>query len=195
MKSLQDAIDPDNIDAFNNGGGGFNLTTTDAISYVQFLGSEGHKRGLAVGLKNGGDVLQDVLASVDFQVNEQCLQYNECTTSRPFIDVDKPVFEIEYRDSTPSQATVDSICTAPSRKGFSTLIKHMNLDSWQVACAIISNGTVATNRTSTTTQTTTTAQSTHAQPTNSAGAMKAPVVASVVVALILAGKYMQSCNR
>ena len=66
------AIDPDNIDAYDNGGGGFNLSAADAVDYVQFLATEGHKRGLAVGLKNGGVIVDRVLKDVDFQVNEQC---------------------------------------------------------------------------------------------------------------------------
>nr|POF15589.1 hypothetical protein CFP56_48783 [Quercus suber] len=139
----EDAVDPDNVDVYNNGGGGFDLDRTDAINYVKWLASAAHSRGLAVGLKNAGDIIPDVLSDVQFAVNEQCLQFSECSTSQPFITANKPVFEIEYRDDTPSQGTVDSICTAPSRAGFSTLIKHMKLDSWQIACPIQSNTTTS----------------------------------------------------
>lgn len=134
VKKGCDAIDPDNIDAYDNGGGGFQLTTADAADYVKFLAREGHKRGLAVGLKNGGKIIKQVLDSVDFQINEQCLQYSECPTFRPFINAGKPVFHIEYRKGTPSKGIIDGICSKPGRKHFSTLVKHMNLDGWYAAC-------------------------------------------------------------
>ncbi|KAF2726311.1 glycoside hydrolase family 114 protein [Polychaeton citri CBS 116435] len=129
-----DAVDPDNVDAYNNGGGGFDLTQADAIDYVKFLATEGHKRGLAVGLKNAGEIISSVISSVDFQVNEQCLEFTECPTFKPFIDANKPVFEIEYKKGTPSQTAVDRICKDKTRKGFSTLIKHLDLGSWYIAC-------------------------------------------------------------
>lgn len=129
-----DAIDPDNIDVYDNGGGGFNLKPADAVDYVKFLAAEGHNRGLATGLKNGGTIVKQVLSDVDFQVNEQCLQYNECSTFRPFINAGKPVFEIEYRKGTPDQSVINGICDKPGRKDFSTLVKHMSLDAYYKAC-------------------------------------------------------------
>ncbi|KXL47965.1 glycoside hydrolase family 114 protein, partial [Acidomyces richmondensis BFW] len=134
-----DAVDPDNVDAYDNGGGGFNLTAADAVNYVKFLAAEAHARGMGAGLKNAEAIIPHVLADVDFQVNEQCLQYQECGESRPFIDAGKPVFEIEYTKKNSDKPSKDSrwvqrICTAPSRNGFSTLIKHMNLGSWGIAC-------------------------------------------------------------
>lgn len=147
VKKGCNAIDPDNIDAYDNGGGGFQLTAADAADYVKFLAQEGHKRGLAVGLKNGGKIIKQVLNSVDFQVNEQCLQYNECSTFRPFIDADKPVFQIEYRKGTPSQDVIDDICSKPGRKDFSTIVKHMSVDAWYAACkGTVTNIATATSR-------------------------------------------------
>lgn len=128
-----DAIDPDKIDVYDNGGGGFKLMAADAVDYVKFLSREGHKRGMAVGLKNGGKIAKRVLGDVDFEVNEQCLQYDECQTFRPFITAQKPVFQIEYRKDTPTAQALNSICSKSSRVGFSTLIKHMNLDAWYEA--------------------------------------------------------------
>jgi len=146
-----DAVDPDNVDAYDNGGGGFNLTAADAVNYVKFLAAEAHERGMGAGLKNAEAIVPSVLKDVDFQVNEQCLQYQECSSSRPFIDAGKPVFEIEYTKKNSDKPSEDShsvqrICTAPSRNGFSTLIKHMNLGPWGIACNI----TVATNVNATT---------------------------------------------
>ena len=109
------------------------------MDYVRFLAQEAHARGLAIGLKNGGEVVDDVLDATDFVVNEQCLQYDECETWRPFVDAGKAVFHIEYTEEDSDEPSRDSsavkkICQDPSREGFSTLIKHMSLDVWGVAC-------------------------------------------------------------
>jgi len=56
LKSLQQT---------NNG-----LDLTAAIDYVKFLSTEAAKYNLAIGLKNAGDIIGDVLKHVDFAVNE-----------------------------------------------------------------------------------------------------------------------------
>ncbi|WPG97553.1 glycoside hydrolase family 114 protein [Acrodontium crateriforme] len=133
VKNGCDAIDPDNTDAYDNDNG-LNLTTDDAVDYIKFLTSEGHKRGLAVGLKNSGEIVQQVVSDADFQVNEQCVQYKECDDFRPFINANKPVFGIEYVKDTPDQNAIDKICNDESRKDMSTLIKHMDLGRWVIPC-------------------------------------------------------------
>ncbi|EME49291.1 glycoside hydrolase family 114 protein [Dothistroma septosporum NZE10] len=135
-----DAVDPDNVDAYDNENG-LGLTEDDAVDYVRFLAAEAHKRNLAVGLKNAGSIVDRVLDVVDFQVNEQCEEFDECDQFRPFIDANKPVFGIEYTkkdDSTPSRKDVEKICTTAAAEGFSTVIKHMSLNDWVVACNITS---------------------------------------------------------
>ncbi|KAF1983790.1 glycoside hydrolase family 114 protein [Aulographum hederae CBS 113979] len=132
------AIDPDNVDVYDNGGGGFSLTAPDSIEYVKWLVSEGHKRGLSVGLKNAASIVGDVLADVDFQVNEECGQIGECDLFRSFIEANKPVFGIEYVEGEPSRDTVDAICGNVESRGFSTVIKHLDLKEWVVYC----NGTI-----------------------------------------------------
>ncbi|KAK5704481.1 hypothetical protein LTR17_021863 [Elasticomyces elasticus] len=117
VKQGCDAVDPDNIDAYDNDG-----------------------------LKNGGSIVGDVLNVTDFEVNEQCVEYEECETFQPFVDAGKPVFGTEYTKAdvdTPIRESsfVNDICTNPSRRGFSTLIKHMNLDEWVVACDDAVNAT------------------------------------------------------
>ncbi|KAF7194316.1 hypothetical protein HII31_04349 [Pseudocercospora fuligena] len=67
-----DAIDPDNLDVYEHDGGGFDLTIDDAVNYVQFLSEYAHSKDIAVGLKNGGQMVEQVLDFVDFEVNEQC---------------------------------------------------------------------------------------------------------------------------
>ena len=126
-----DGLDPDNIDGYSNDNG-LGLTEEDAVDYVKFLVQQGHSRGMAVGLKNAGEIVPNVTQIVDWEVNEQCVQYDECDTFEPFISADKPVFHIEYPNNT-NLVSIQTICSE-SPSNFSTLLKHMELDEWDVAC-------------------------------------------------------------
>jgi hypothetical protein len=94
-----DGVDPDNIDAYGNENG-LGLTEADSIDYLTFLASESHSRGMAIGLKNGGDIIGSVIDKMQWSVNEQCAEYNECDVYAAFTEVNKPVFHIEYSDET-----------------------------------------------------------------------------------------------
>ncbi|KAJ5485440.1 hypothetical protein N7539_005428 [Penicillium diatomitis] len=92
-----DGVDPDNIDAYGNENG-LGLTEADSILYLNWLSSEAHSRGMSIGLKNGGDIISSVIEKMQWSVNEQCAQYDECDTYAVFTQVGKPVFHIEYVD-------------------------------------------------------------------------------------------------
>ncbi|RGP77982.1 hypothetical protein FLONG3_3939 [Fusarium longipes] len=135
-----DAIDPDNVDGFQNENG-LKLTKNDTIDYVKFLSETAASFNMSTGLKNAGSVISDVISDVHFSVNEQCVEYSECDTFAQFIDHDKPVFHIEYPKGAPghvSTKTVGSICSrkgkADGSKDFSTVIKKMDLDKWVEYC-------------------------------------------------------------
>lgn len=130
-----DGVDPDNIDAYDNSNG-LDLTTSDAVDYLSFLSTEAHGRNLSIGLKNGGTIVNQTIGIMQWEVNEQCVQYNECDIFQPFIQAGKPVFHIEYPKSAPqvSQATRQSDCNDASAQGFSTVLKNMGLDDWVETC-------------------------------------------------------------
>jgi hypothetical protein len=71
--------------------------------------------GLAIGLKNAVDMIPDVVSSVDFALNEQCHEYGECASYKPFTDQNKAVFNIEYGGNA---------CNSPAGVKLSTLIKN-----------------------------------------------------------------------
>ena len=145
-----DAVDPDNMDAYQNGGGGFDLTTADAVNYIQFIASEAHSRGMACGLKNALSIVPKVVHDVDFAVNEQCVQYQECNDLLPFTNNNKPVFGIEYPKPLITQVKVDSVCDSKQRpKDFETLIKYMNLNATYWACPVDASSLKTTNATGT----------------------------------------------
>jgi hypothetical protein len=125
-----DGVDPDNVDGYGDNNTGFNLTTSDATNYVNFMAGVAHPLGLAIGLKNAGDIINDALvANLEWEVNEQCAEYSECTTFDPFIKAGKPVFHIEYPNGVPNvdSSTKQKDCSADGTSGFSTVLKTMDL--------------------------------------------------------------------
>jgi len=91
---------------------------------------------LSIGLKNGGTIVNATLDIMQWEVNEQCEQYDECDLFRPFIDAGKPVFHIEYPDSSPdiSVSEKKDVCDNASAQGFSTVLKNMDLDNFLETC-------------------------------------------------------------
>ncbi|KAG9251735.1 glycoside hydrolase superfamily [Emericellopsis atlantica] len=135
-----DAIDPDNVDGYNNKNG-LGLTADDAIDFMRFMAEEAKSRKMAIGLKNAGEIIPDVIDFIDFSVSEQCVEYAECDTFADFVDADKPVFNIEYPSGAPDKVTAKvsgEICStkgnATGSEGFSKVIKKMVLDGWVEYC-------------------------------------------------------------
>jgi hypothetical protein len=92
-----DGVEWDNVDGYSNRTG-FPLTYADQVNYDASLANLAHKYGLTVALKNDVEQLVDLAPYVDYAVNEQCQQYNECggyTTY--FINAGKTVFQVEYK--------------------------------------------------------------------------------------------------
>jgi hypothetical protein len=56
--------------------------------------------GLSTGLKNAQEILGNVLDTVQFAINEQCVTAEDtaCSEYQPLLDAGKPVFHIEYID-------------------------------------------------------------------------------------------------
>ncbi|KAI5956000.1 hypothetical protein KGF57_003486 [Candida theae] len=144
-----DAVDPDNIDAYDNKSG-LNLTQSDSIAYIKKLSDIAKKYDLAIGLKNGGGIVEAVLPYVDFAVQEQCGQYKECKKYQPFIHAKKLVFHVEYPPKVKSKLktrfeskrskfhwpskTYKKYCSFKNTKGFSSILKSLNLNEWVYQC-------------------------------------------------------------
>jgi hypothetical protein len=132
-------FNPQNIDGYNNDTG-FDLTEADAVSFVTFLSNTAHAAGMSYGLKNGGDIVPQVVHLAEWVVNEECTFYQECDLYKPFIDAGKAVFHIEYPDTKKELSEkkfINFACKAQKngdQKGFSTLIKKRNLDDWTRTC-------------------------------------------------------------
>ncbi|OQO00892.1 hypothetical protein B0A48_13579 [Cryoendolithus antarcticus] len=135
-----DGLDPDNVDAYNNDNG-LGLTQADTINYMEFLSSEAMSRNMSIGLKNAGEVLSNLTSTVQFSVNEQCVQFSECGKFAPMVEAGKPVFHIEYPKSAIGQVASKVASDFCSRSGdadgsasFSAVMKNMDLDGWVEFC-------------------------------------------------------------
>lgn len=135
-----DGVDPDNVDGYDNRNG-LGLTRDDAVEYVRWLACEARARGLAVGLKNAGDVVPRVIDVVQWAVSEQAVQFGDVAQFEPFVRAGKPVFHVEYpkgedEDDDRQNDTRDVTgkkrdkCFRARDKGFSTIIKNVRLDQW-----------------------------------------------------------------
>lgn len=122
-----DGVDPDNVDGYSNNTG-FALSYNDQLAYNVALSEAAHELGLAIGLKNDLDQIKDLVNYFDFAVNEECFQYGECNTLKPFVDAGKAVFGIEYNLAN------SSFCPQANRMNFDFLKKNLSLDAWRESC-------------------------------------------------------------
>ncbi|KAH8654652.1 4 polygalactosaminidase [Tricladium varicosporioides] len=126
-----DGVEPDNMDGYDttaHESSGFPLTYDDQIRFNRWVADQVHARGMAVGLKNDINQVNDLVADFDFHVSEQAFQYGEASLLMPFIQSDKPVFETEY------ELMVSQFCPQASQLNFSAILKHTQLDSYREAC-------------------------------------------------------------
>ncbi|KAL3424694.1 endo alpha-1,4 polygalactosaminidase precursor [Phlyctema vagabunda] len=132
-----DGVDPDNVDGYDNDTG-LDLTPADAVDYLTFLAIGAHALNMSIGLKNSGQIVNATLDMMQWEINEQCVQYDECALFQPFIEAGKPVFGIEYPDSAPtvSESSKEAACAKndPSTQGFSMVLKEMLLGNWMETC-------------------------------------------------------------
>lgn len=125
-----DAIEPDNIDAFENNSG-FPLTYADQLNYNIWLANEAHERGLSIGLKNDFAQVNDLVTYFDWGLTEDCYVYDECSLFSPFITASKAVFQAEYTDEI---TNTTEFCPESLVLNFSGILKDRELDAPFEAC-------------------------------------------------------------
>jgi hypothetical protein len=116
-----DGVEPDNVDGFTNQTG-FPLKSSDQVSYLKFLASAAHKRGLTIALKNSGELVDALVNNFDFAIVESCYRYSECDAFKPFIKQNKGVLIAEYT------ATKKADCTNAKANKFSLAYYAQELD-------------------------------------------------------------------
>jgi hypothetical protein len=104
---------------------------------MTFLSNQARSYNLSIGLKNALDILPSLANEVQFAVNEQCVQYDECSSYSPLFESNRAVFHIEYVSGTmggteaASSATVGNACSVGN---LSTIVKDLDLDGWVEYC-------------------------------------------------------------
>jgi hypothetical protein len=101
------------------------------MRYAIWLADEAHARGLAIGLKNAPDQVNDLIDVFDFAITEDCFYYGWFEQMKPFIQRGKAVFAAEYTDLTKE---FNQACKKSKELGFSTILKHRNLGAWVEFC-------------------------------------------------------------
>lgn len=122
-----DGVEFDNINGYENPTG-FPLKRRHQIAYDRLLADIAHERGLAIGLKNVPQLVEQLEPVYDFVINESCFQYDECDAYSRFIDNDKPVFVLEYELNRPQ------FCDKAEAAGFTAQKKRLSLKAWRRAC-------------------------------------------------------------
>lgn len=131
-----DGVEPDNVDGYANRNG-LKLTATDQLDYNRFLATEAHRRGLAIALKNDLDQIPALVASFDLAVNEQCNEFKECDTLKPFIAAGKPVLNAEYmtKYSKNTNGARVELCESARNANIRTLVLPLDLNGkFRYAC-------------------------------------------------------------
>ncbi len=116
-----DAIEPDNIDGYENDTG-FAISAQDQLSYDAWIANEAHSVGLAVFQKNDPEQAAQLQPDFDGALDEQCNEYSECSSFQPYLRAGKPVLNAEY--NLPSS----QFCPADNRAGIMGALYNVNLD-------------------------------------------------------------------
>jgi hypothetical protein len=117
-----DAVEPDNIDGYENKTG-FPLTAREQLSYDEWVAREAHGLGLAVFQKNDPEQARAMQPYFDGVLDEQCNQYQECSSFRPYLRAGKPVLNAEYRRSL-----YPGFCGADARAGIMGALYNLALN-------------------------------------------------------------------
>ena len=125
-----DAVEPDNIAVYEEDTG-FPITYEDNIRYARWLAQEAHQRGLGIALKNGPDMVDDLVDTFDFAITEEAFYYHFARDFLPFIRAHKAVLDAEYTDT---KVIWKAACRQSRELGFSTILKHRDLDAWVKFC-------------------------------------------------------------
>jgi hypothetical protein len=117
-----DGLEPDNIDGFENHTG-FAISAAAQLRYDEWIATEAHTLGLAVLQKNDPEQARTLQPFFDGVLDEQCNQYHECSSFKPYLAAGKPVMNAEYEP-----ALYPGFCAADARAGISGALYGLALD-------------------------------------------------------------------
>ncbi|CAG5068138.1 hypothetical protein DYBT9623_00867 [Dyadobacter sp. CECT 9623] len=128
-----DAIEPDNLDSYENETG-FQITETDTRRYCDFLIEMAHRNGLGIGQKNVPELAPDYSAKFDWMLTEDAFEQGWQDQAQPFTALNKPVFATEYTDMTSKAVFENTFCPKAKSLRIYAVLKKRDLDKWSSAC-------------------------------------------------------------
>jgi hypothetical protein len=126
-----DGVAPDNMDGWDvkeHESSGFLLMGIDQLIYNRTLAQEAHKRGLTIGLRDDVHQVDELVADFDFSLSAECFARTECELLKPFVDMGKPVFDVEFMLDLPA------FCPMAKTQKLSAIKKKYELDAYREAC-------------------------------------------------------------
>lgn len=128
-----DGVEPDNMDGYDNETG-FAISIDDTKKYADYLIELMHKNGLSIGQKNIADLTAEYAAKFDWALTEDAFQQGWQNSMTQYIQLNKPVFAVEYTDVTTQITFENTVCPKARAMGFTTILKKRGLDKWTYKC-------------------------------------------------------------
>jgi len=116
-----DAVEADNIDGFENDTG-LRITAREQLVFDRWLARSAHQFGLAAFQKNDPEQARSLEPYFDGVLDEQCNQYQECSSFQVYLAAGKPVLNAEYDGSL-----YPSFCAADSQLGIMGALYNLAL--------------------------------------------------------------------
>ncbi|SDL96765.1 endo alpha-1,4 polygalactosaminidase [Pedobacter antarcticus] len=133
LKKGFDAIEPDDLDSYSNETG-FKITLNDTKLYCDYLIKLAHENGLGIGQKNVQELSVEYSTKFDWVLTEDAFDQGWLKDVKSYIDLNKPVFVVEYTDKISEKTFADEVCPASQILKYTAVLKHRNLDKWVFKC-------------------------------------------------------------
>ena len=106
-----DGIDPDKSHVAMSDPG-WTMEAAEQTSWLEELADQAHQRELSIGMRNGhtlpGQV--DALADdFDWMMVERCGEFQDCDLVRPFINLQRAVFAIDYQTNVDGDSQLEAV--------------------------------------------------------------------------------------
>jgi hypothetical protein len=122
-----DGVYPGALDAYRSQSG-FAISQRDQLDYDQFLSSTARGLGLTPGLSSHFMLSAQLLEQFDWAIAIGCLAAGSCDGLRPWLDQDKPVFDLEL------EGQLNDVCAQAEQLGITALMKRPSFDAWSRTC-------------------------------------------------------------
>lgn len=128
-----DAIDPDNLDGYQNKTG-FPLTANEQLTYDTWVATAAHARGLGVDQKGDNNQIKDLVKYFDFAVDEQCFVQGWCHQLTAYTANNREAVDVEYTDQLNQSRFLNKTCPGDAKYNATPILKKLELTAWIVTC-------------------------------------------------------------